>query len=389
LFTIIAQSSIHFFTRIASNMNWVFNKILPAEKSETEKKIKKFEELSPKFTKCCNPGAEKEFKKEWCEMWRLIWTSDDRGIVEKELTNYSIVYNQIVKIEALEAQVQKNLYELINEDDKLKRSALRKVKRLELLRESLSSISCKNNPELCSRARSYAQEIESTEAQILALRKQELEYDVREALRNEELWLKSGVEKLNDQLRTKDKQREVTIWLRGDHSKLIYFGKEHLSGMNFRTWNNEFANLKSSDINVLLNFYEVRTNILESVKSDSEYVALYRIFGGNCLVVRLHQYNNYDAQYLDDSHDSEVPSSILNVQTVLKLQYFTTFDSTTFFDNDNEHFRVNYSHLPLDQKAKNFRYLISKLKNDNSDKLRLLATLRDQILDQSNANEGS
>jgi hypothetical protein len=105
--------------------------------------------------------------------------------------------------------------------------------------------------------------------------------------------------------------------------------------------------------------------------------------GGNCLVVRLHQYNNYDAQYL------EVPSSILNVQTVLKLQYFTTFDSTTFFDNDNEHFRVNYSHLPLDQKAKNFRYLISKLKNDNSDKLRLLATLRDQILDQSNANEGS
>jgi hypothetical protein len=49
--------------------------------------------------------------------------------------------------------------------------------------------------------------------------------------------------------------------------------------MNFRTWNNEFANLKSSDINVLLNFYEVRTNILESVKSDSEYVALYRIFG--------------------------------------------------------------------------------------------------------------
>jgi hypothetical protein len=213
LFTIIAQSSIHFFTRIASNMNWVFNKILPAEKSETEKKIKKFEELSPKFTKCCNPGAEKEFKKEWCEMWRLIWTSDDRGIVEKELTNYSIVYNQIVKIEALEAQVQKNLYELINEDDKLKRSALRKVKRLELLRESLSSISCKNNPELCSRARSYAQEIESTEAQILALRKQELEYDVREALRNEELWLKSGVEKLNDQLRTKDKQREGKICL--------------------------------------------------------------------------------------------------------------------------------------------------------------------------------
>jgi hypothetical protein len=194
-------------------MNWVFNKILPAEKSETEKKIKKFEELSPKFTKCCNPGAEKEFKKEWCEMWRLIWTSDDRGIVEKELTNYSIVYNQIVKIEALEAQVQKNLYELINEDDKLKRSALRKVKRLELLRESLSSISCKNNPELCSRARSYAQEIESTEAQILALRKQELEYDVREALRNEELWLKSGVEKLNDQLRTKDKQREGKICL--------------------------------------------------------------------------------------------------------------------------------------------------------------------------------